>query len=475
MVASSADPPDMQVVLSDVLGALSHALDITEGEPPGHAVRTTAIGMRLAEQLALGAEDRSALFYALLLKDAGCSSNASRLASLFAADDQPAKRAMKVADWSRSGSLARYTWRSVAPGGSVVAKARTMRRLVGEEEVTRDLIGTRCERGAQIARMLELPAATAEAIRALDEHWDGAGQPLGLRGEEIPLFGRILCLAQKLEVFARTVGLPGALAMAIRRRGRWFDPALVDALLAIRDDRSFWGPLEDPRAVPAVAAWEPADRVRTAGEEELDRVADAFAQVIDAKSPYTARHSAGVAHWALATGAVLGLPADTLRDLRRAGLLHDIGKLAVSSRILDKPGRLDPDELAAVREHPRYTQQILERVACLRGIVHAAASHHERLDGRGYHRGLAAFDLSQAARVMAVADVYEALTADRPYREALPSDRALAIVREQRGTGLCPSAVDALEAAATDTPPWTAGLVPSTDDARVRPPVRRPA
>src|ERR671911_2346650 len=117
--------------------------------------------------------------------------------------------------------------------------------------------------------------------------------------------------------------------MALKRRGRWFDPALVDALLAIRDDRGFWGPFEDARTVPAVAAWEPADRVRTAGDDELDRVADAFARVIDAKSPFTARHSAEVARWAVATGDVLGLPADGLRDLHRAGLLHDIGKLAV--------------------------------------------------------------------------------------------------------------------------------------------------
>jgi HD-GYP domain-containing protein (c-di-GMP phosphodiesterase class II) len=462
----------MRVALSEVLGALSYALDITEGEPPGHAVRTTAIGMRLAEQIGLADEERSALFYALLLKDAGCSSNASRLSSLFAADDHQTKRAMKVTDWSKSGALALYTWRSVAAGGGPLAKARQMRRITQEEAVTRELIGTRCERGAEIARMLELPEDTAQAIRALDEHWDGSGQPAGLRGDEIPLFGRILCLAQTLEVFIRTVGLQGALGMALKRRGRWFDPALVDALLAVRDDRAFWAPLEDARRVPAVAAWEPADRVETADDGRLDRVADAFAQVIDAKSPYTARHSAEVARWAVATGEVLGLSQDGLRDLHRAGLLHDIGKLAISSRILDKPGKLDPDEFAAIREHPRFTQQILERVACLRGIVETAANHHERLDGRGYHRGLTAIELSRPARILAVADVWEALTADRPYRDAMPFDRALAIVREQRGTGLCPAAVDALETAALG---WTADLVASDADARVSPPVRRPA
>jgi putative nucleotidyltransferase with HDIG domain len=332
--------------------------------------------------------------------------------------------------------------------------------------------------------MLELPEATQAAIRALDEHWDGGGQPLGLSGEAIPLLGRILCLAQTLEVFVRTVGLPGALAMALERRGRWFDPALVDALLAIRDDGRFWGPFEDPRMVPAVAAWEPADRVRTAGEDDLDRVADAFARVIDAKSPFTARHSSEVARWAVEIGTAMGESREALRDLRRAGLLHDIGKLAVSSRILDKPGKLEPDEMAAIREHPRYTHRILARVACFAGIVDTAANHHERLDGKGYHRGLSAFDLSRPARILAVADIFEALTADRPYREAMPRERALAIVREQRGTGLCPAAVDALEAAAA-SPAWTVDLaaaaptdrppLASTLDAGIRPPVRRPA
>ena len=197
--------------------------------------------MRIAEQLRLGDDARSALFYALLLKDAGCSANAARLSSLFGADDQPAKAAMKRVDWSRSGPLALYTWRSIEPGASPLAKVRRMRAITQEDEVTRESIGTRCERGAEIARMLELPEPTQEAIRALDEHWDGSGHPRGLRGEEIPLLGRILCLAQTVEVFVRTMGARGAYGMALKRRGRWFDPALVDAMLAFRDDAAFWG------------------------------------------------------------------------------------------------------------------------------------------------------------------------------------------------------------------------------------------
>jgi HD-GYP domain-containing protein (c-di-GMP phosphodiesterase class II) len=435
------------VALSEVLGALSYALDLTEGEPPGHAVRTTAIGMRLAEQIGLGEEDRSALFYALLLKDAGCSTNAARLAALFAADDHAAKRAMKRADWTQPAGMAGYLWRAVEPDGSALARGRRIAGMRTEDGATRGMIATRCERGADIARMLELPDATAAAIRALDEHWDGGGHPQGLRGEEIPPLGRILCLAQTVEIFTRTTGSRGALAMALKRAGRWFDPALVEALLATGDDRAFWGPLEDARHVPDIAGWEPADRVVRADDTRLDRVAAAFARVIDAKSPFTARHSEEVARWAVAIGDELGFDPGSLRDLRRAGLLHDIGKLAVSNRILDKPGRLDPVEMEAVRDHPRQTEVILAGVACFAPIVEVAASHHERMDGSGYHRGLPGAALSPPARVLAVADVYEALTAERPYRGPVPTEQALAIVAEQRGGGLWEDAVDGLERA----------------------------
>jgi HD-GYP domain-containing protein (c-di-GMP phosphodiesterase class II) len=436
------------VALSQVLGALSHALDLTEGEPPGHAVRTTAIGMRLAEEIGLGEEDRSALFYALLLKDAGCSSNAARLAKLFATDDLLAKRIYKAVDWTSPGGMAAYLWRSVEPSGSPLARARRIASLRQTAELSRELIGTRCSRGADIARMVGLPEASAEAIRALDEHWDGSGHPLGQRGEEIPLLGRILGLAQTVEVHTRTgQGVRSGLAVTRKRAGRWFDPALVKALAATRDDAAFWGPLEDPGHIPDVGAWEPPDRLLQADEARMERVTEAFARVIDAKSPYTARHSLEVARWAVEIGGVVGLGAGDLRDLRWAGRLHDIGKLAVSNQILDKPGRLDDAELAIVHQHPRHTQEILERVPAFAPIVETAASHHERLDGRGYHRGLTGDRLSRPARVLAVADVYEALTAERPYRAALPPDEALAIVRDQRGTGLCPEAVDALEVA----------------------------
>ena len=242
----------------------------------------------------------------------------------------------------------------------------------------------RCDRGAEIARMLYLSEATAAAIRSLDEHWDGRGLPDGLRGEEIPLLARILCLAQTVEIFHAAGGVDAARAVARRRRGRWFDPALVDALPAIWRDRAFWRTLEQPD----VSGWEPADLLLRADDDRLDRIAEAFARVIDAKSPFTARHSERVAEIAVGIGGILGFDPETQRDLRRAGLLHDIGKLAISNRILDKPGKLTEAEFAAIKRHPAHSLEILARAPCFAAIAALAANHHERIDGSGYPRGL---------------------------------------------------------------------------------------
>ena len=287
-----------------VIGAMSYALDVTEGEPPGHATRACKIGMRLAQAVGLDAATRSRLFYALLLKDAGCSANSAKMAALFGADDHVAKRSSKRVDWS--GRLPALAWsvRTVAPGGSARARLDRLLAIKAEGEVTRALMQARCDRGAEIALMLGLEPETAEAIRALDEHWDGGGQPRGLRGEEIPLLGRILCLAQTAEIFHAAGGPRAAWRVARRRRGHWFDPALVDAFGTLRADTAFWDSLRDDE----IASWEPEDRLLTADDARLDQIALAFAGVVDAKSPWTYRHSDRAC--LIATGLASALGAD---------------------------------------------------------------------------------------------------------------------------------------------------------------------
>ena len=430
---------------SEILSALSCALDITEGQAPGHAVRTCLIGMRLAERVGVPLEDRGALFYALLLKDLGCSSNAARLCSLFGADDRALKREHKLTDWARPTRSLAYALRNAVPEASPVGRALRVASMVMHERGTgREMTRTRCDRGADIAAMLGFTRATREAIRTLDEHWDGNGMPDGLAGAAIPLLGRIVGLAQTVEVFASTFGVDAAVAVALDRRGRWFDPLLVDAFRSVAREDDFWAKVLGRSPELHLGALEPEDQILLADEDRLDDIARAFARVIDAKSPYTCLHSERVAELAVTIGRRLHFTDLEIRDLRRAGLLHDIGKLGVSTLILDKPDRLTARELAEIRVHPAYTQRILERVAAFAGIVEVASAHHERLDGNGYHLGLSAERLSPMSRALAVADVYEAVTADRPYRQGLPRHEAVAILRKLAGTALCPSSVEAL-------------------------------
>lgn len=433
------------VRLSAVISSLSHALDITEGQPVGHAIRSCVIGMRMAEALRLSSADRAALFYALLLKDLGCSSNAAKMCWLFKADDRLVKRDVKLVNWRSFLSNLRFGLSHVLPGGSLGSR---LKALLGLSKcgvnTTKELIQTRCERGADIVRMLGFPEATAQAILGLDEHWDGAGHPLNLRGEEISLLGRICCLAQTVEVFVTNHDVDTAVGVARRRRGSWFDPELVDVVSALRRDRGLWNLLRSPRVGERMRELEPEDHVRFADAKLLDEIALGFSQVVDAKSPWTYRHSEGVADLAVEMAEVLGWSAAEIRNLRRAGLLHDIGKLGVSNLILDKPGKLTDDEFAQMRRHVQYTYEILHHVPQFANMAGVAAAHHERLDGRGYLLGLQGDAIPREARLLAVADVCEALSAKRPYRDPMPTERILEILRKDSGSAFFPEAVEAM-------------------------------
>jgi len=438
-------PTSDRLALSEVLAALSYALDLTEGQVPGHTARSAFIGMRIGEELRLSDEDRSRLFYALLLKDAGCSSNAAKVCSLFGADDFTLKRELKVTDWPRYFASARYALRNTAPEAPLLERAGKLVRLglKGPDEA-RQLTQIRCERGADIARMIGFPEETALAIRGLDEHWDGNGHPDGVAGADIPLMARIACLAQTVDVFVNASGRGEALRVARRRSGTWFDPELVRVLESLADDEAFWGELESDELRETLAAHEPPDTVVIADDVWLDRVAEAFARIIDAKSPWTSQHSDRVADIALGIADAFGLDGAELRELRRAALLHDIGKLGVSNLILDKAGPLTDEEFAAMRQHTWHTFTILSLVAPFRVFAPSAAAHHEKLDGSGYHRGLAGEQIDRMARILAVADIFEALSSERPYRKPMQTDEALDCMRREAGDKLCAETFAAL-------------------------------
>jgi hypothetical protein len=214
------------VRISEIISALSYALDLTEGRPMGHSVRSCMIGMRIANEIGLSVVERGDLYYALLLKDAGCSSNASKLFHILSADEIRAKRDVKLTDWTRVGwESLHYALTHVATEASFLERVRTLVRVAANQQTeSKTLVKIRCERGASIARRIGFPEPVAQAIHSLDEHWNGGGYPAGLRREEIPLFSRIMNLAQTLEVFLVNRGKDAAIEVARRRSGKWFDP-----------------------------------------------------------------------------------------------------------------------------------------------------------------------------------------------------------------------------------------------------------
>ncbi|TWT31197.1 Cyclic di-GMP phosphodiesterase response regulator RpfG [Posidoniimonas corsicana] len=434
------------VKMSGLVAALSYSLDITEGQPPGHAARTCLIGMRLAELIGLPEADRSDLFYALLLKDLGCSSNASKMCYLFGADDRTVKRDLKSVDWPKMSESFKFLTKQVAPGGSPVQRALKIAAVMLQgPKGAQQLVETRCERGADIARSMGFSEGVALAILHLDEHWDGQGHPQGRQGLEISPLARIAGLAQTYEVFLSQLGRDAADSMAVARRGGWFEPALVDALTGLAADDRLWIELASATPDEAVAVYEPADRVMMIDEAGIDRVAEGFARVVDAKSPWTFRHSDEVAKIAVGMGEQLGFTAVELRALRRMALLHDLGKLGVSNAVLDKPGKPTDDEFRQLQQHPRFTHDILARAGCFQDLAHVAAAHHEKLDGRGYHRGIPAGELPIGARMLCVADMYEAMTASRPYRDGMPQEKVLGILDAEAGTQVCADSVASLK------------------------------
>lgn len=430
--------------LDELVAALSYALDLTEGQPPGHGVRCGWIGLHLGRAIGLAEADLPDLAHVLLLKDLGCSSNAARICELYLTDDLTFKR-----DYKRVGdSLAqvlRFVVSHTGPATGLAERFQAVLHVVRNGgEIARELIETRCQRGADIARRMRFSEAVARGIRDLDEHWDGSGRPSGLMGPGISLYARIALLAQVVDVMHGTGGREAALREVRLRSGTWFDPALAAAFEAVARDPGLWAALEAGDARGAFLAILPEDGARSLDEDYLDDIAEGFAQVIDAKSPYTSGHSQRVAVFADLIARELGVEPGRRRWLRRAALLHDIGKLGVSSRILDKPGRLDGDEWSAMKGHAAASETILGRIGAFAELAEVVGAHHERLDGGGYPRGLAGEAIRLETRIISAADVFDALTAERPYRGPMPVAQALATMRESVGSALDPSCFEAL-------------------------------
>ena len=429
---SSSSAGEERIALSEVVSALSFALDMTEDAVPGHAVRSCLLGMRLGAALGLDESQLHDLYYALLLKDIGCSSNAARMCQILGGDDRKAKREVKTVDWTRP-TLAgiRMAWNNALPCASAGRRARRLIWLaMTQNRHNAEMIGLRCERGADIVRKIGLSDQCADAIHSLDEHWNGSGYPQRSRGELIPLLSRILGVAQHLDVFACEQGRNRAMDTLAERSGTWFDPNLVRLAVSLHKTGTLWAGCGTEEERSRAMELEPGT-IRVIASEQVDQVCEAFADVVDAKSSYTYRHSLGVTEVADGMARKMGLSAARRTLIHRAALLHDLGKLRVPNSILDKPGKLDPAEWLVMREHPGLSEQILARIPSFAPIARIAGRHHEKLDGTGYPNGLVGDALSLEDRIVALADFYGALSEDRPYRQAMPAEEILSLLRAQ--------------------------------------------
>jgi HD-GYP domain-containing protein (c-di-GMP phosphodiesterase class II) len=444
---SPREKPRQAIRLAELLGALSYALDLVEGQPAGHCVRCCWFGIHIGRDIGLSEPEIWELYYTLLLKDLGCSSNAARICQLYLTDDLVFKRDAKLID----GSLPQALRFVLSHTGLQAGLTERIRALIAAFQsagtAPQEFVETRCQRGAEIARTMRFSENVAQGIQNLDEHWDGGGLPLRVSGTDIPVYARIALLAQVVDVFHTASGAEAARREVRLRSGTWFDPTLVDAFERVASRPDYWDTADTEKLQQALYRLEPAQDVKTVDEDYLDDIAAAFAKVVDSKSPYTSGHSERVTLFTDLIAEQLGLSAGKRRWLKRAALLHDIGKLGVSNSVLDKPGKLDADEWAAMKLHAVYSEQILSRIDAFSDLATIAAAHHERLDGKGYPRGISADRITMETRIITTADIFDALTAERPYRAAMPVSKAFAIMAEDVGTAIDSVCFDALRRA----------------------------
>lgn len=427
-----------------ILASLSRALDMVEGQPEGHAIRSARIALRIGELLGMNQQQLENLFFAGVLKDSGCSNNSVRIHKIFGGDEFLSKRAVKFVDWTNPIESVKFALKNTEIGQPLSVKLRRMASNLGPPgRIMNEVTEARCTRGAAIAKLLSFDDEVASAIQNLDEHWDGKGSPVGLAGLDIPLHARILCLCQTVEVFVTTYGLGAACEMAEARSGKWFEPELVQIFLKLKSETEFWADLQDVSNDSFIEEHLPGLKFSAVGAD-IDAICEAFAMIVDAKSSFTAEHSTRVTDYAVTLAKWFQFAEADVTTIRRASLLHDIGKLGVSTGILEKPSKLDDQEFDRVKLHPKFSYEILGRIPTFEKIADIASAHHERLDGRGYWRGLTAEQLPLDVRIVTVCDVFDALTARRPYRDAMSPDDALVIMEKDTGTAFDPDCIEAV-------------------------------
>jgi HD-GYP domain-containing protein (c-di-GMP phosphodiesterase class II) len=433
--------------LAELLCALSFATGLGFGGHMEHGLRSASLGLQIADELKLASEEREAIFYGALLKDVACTACSAGIAVFLPENEQISLSDVILVDPSRFsdmlGWMSKY-FRLDAHFPQRMAKLLSF--LVQCGTVARETMRSHCEIAELFARHLDFPDYVQLALRFQWERWDGKGMAYQLKGPAIPRSSRVLHLAQVLELMYHFGGPAAAQSIARDKRATRFDPEGVDAFLALAQRADFWSTFEEQSTQEMLLTRRPSTLADRSPIDQSERVCEALADFIDIKTRETWHHSRAVADVAVEIGSTLGLNANELSRLRCAALVHDLGKVAVPVDILVKGGRRSSSEWETYRLHPYYTQRILERVNALQDLAHAAAAHHEWINGQGYHRQLCGEQIPLYGRVLAVANAYARLVQQQEHRE--DSSGALRQMRSRIGVQFDPMCFEALVSSA---------------------------
>jgi HD-GYP domain-containing protein (c-di-GMP phosphodiesterase class II) len=444
---------DDQIRLAEVMASLSLATDLGLGQPLEHELGVCLSALELADRLGCGADECSDVYYVALLVHVGCTAAAPYFASWVGGDEIHFQSGVQVlGPASEPAEDIRYLVRRLADDRPVPERARLVAKLlVGGKEQFELAAANLCEGGRLLARRLHLPGEVARALGQVTARWDGKGIPADVAGEQISRPLRIVRVAHDFLAIAQARDLRAATQALRRRRARGYDPQVVDAALA--EPEALLRATERSDAWERVIAAEP-EPVATISRAGLETVARAFAEFTDLKVGFLRGHSTRVAELAASAAERSGCSRSEASEVCAAGLFHDLGRVSVPNGIWEKHGPLSAGEWERVRLHAYYTERVLERSPALAMLARLAGSHHERLDGSGYHRAASAAQLGFGARLLAAADAFDAMTHDRPYRRALGPEQARDELGAMVGAG-------AIEKRAADAVLEAAGSAPT--------------
>jgi HD-GYP domain-containing protein (c-di-GMP phosphodiesterase class II) len=415
------------VRLAEIIAALSLGIDLGFSQPMEHVLRQCRIALRLADLLELDATDRQAVYYAALLVNIGCHTDAHEQARWFG-DDLAMKATKYEYDLDSPQAIAAML-RMLGSGGTPAHRIRlTFDFAVSGRKEMDGMIASHARLARRLGTELRLSEPTLDALGSSYEMWNGKGYPGELAGTDIPIGSRITQIAEFVEVAHRTGGVDGAVELARRRANKQFDPALVEVLCG--NAEKVFHNLDDTESWDAVLDAEPSLSCLLS-TAEIDDALAAISRYVDLKSPYTLGHSTVVADLASAAAATMGASSEEVKTLRRSALVARFGFLGVSNAIWDQPRPLSATQWERVRTYPHLTERMLHLSPALAPLGRIAVQAREHLDGSGYPRGLSGASIAPPARVLAAADAYQAMLEPRPHRAARPPEDAAEELRAE--------------------------------------------